>query len=128
MKVTSIRNFAAVAAIGIAYTMTPATTYAQGSSKIKVGLMLPFSGSFAALGTSTVNGFKLYVEEQGGKLAGLDIEYVSLDDESNPAKAVENATRLVKRDGVDVLVGTMNRPGFRVGYSIRVKQPVVQRC
>jgi len=25
-------------------------------------------------------------------------------------------------------IGAVNRPGFRVGYSIRVKQPVVQRC
>jgi len=24
--------------------------------------------------------------------------------------------------------GTLNRPGFRGGYSVRVKQPVVQRC
>ncbi|MCV5960401.1 ABC transporter substrate-binding protein, partial [Escherichia coli] len=54
------------------------------------------------------NGFKLYVQEQGGKLAGREIEYFKVDDESDPAKAPENANKLVKRDQVDVLVGTVH--------------------
>jgi branched-chain amino acid transport system substrate-binding protein len=78
------------------------------SGKIKVGLMLPYTGTYAALGTAIENGFKLYVEENGGKLAGKSVEYVKVDDESDPAKAVENANKLVKRDNVDVLVGTVH--------------------
>ena len=70
--------------------------------------MLPYTGTFAALGTAIENGFKLYVEEQGGKLGGREIEYFKVDDESDPAKAPENANKLVKRDQVDVLVGTVH--------------------
>lgn len=84
---------------------TPA--HAQGN-KIKVGLMLPYTGTFAALGTAIENGFRLYVDEQGGKLAGREIEFFKVDDESDPAKAPENANKLVKRDQVDVLVGTVH--------------------
>jgi branched-chain amino acid transport system substrate-binding protein len=70
--------------------------------------MLPYSGTYAALGTAITNGFKQYVDENGGKLAGRKVEYASVDDESDPAKATENANRLVKKDKVDVLVGTVH--------------------
>ncbi len=81
---------------------------AQAADKVKVGLMLPATGTFAALGTAITNGFKLYVDEQGGKLAGATVEYATVDDESDPSKATENANRLVTRDRVDVLVGTVH--------------------
>jgi branched-chain amino acid transport system substrate-binding protein len=81
---------------------------AQPAGKIKVGLMLPYTGTFAALGTAITNGFKLAIEENGGKLAGREIEYFTVDDESDPAKAPDNANKLIKRDQVDVLVGTVH--------------------
>src|SRR5213595_2669417 len=81
---------------------------AQAPGKLKVGFMLPATGTFAALGTAIENGFKLYVAEQGGKLGGREIEYVKVDDESDPAKAVDNVNKLIKRDNVDVLVGTVH--------------------
>jgi branched-chain amino acid transport system substrate-binding protein len=81
---------------------------AWAQNKIKVGLMLPATGTFAALGTAIENGFKLHVQEQGGKLAGREIEYVKVDDESDPAKATDNVNKLVKRDNVDVIVGTVH--------------------
>jgi branched-chain amino acid transport system substrate-binding protein len=80
---------------------------AQGA-KLKVGLMLPATGTYAALGTAIENGFRLYVTEQGGKLAGREIEFVKVDDESDPSKATDNVNKLVKRDNVDVLVGTVH--------------------
>jgi branched-chain amino acid transport system substrate-binding protein len=76
--------------------------------KLKVGLMLPFSGTFAALGVAIENGFKLHVEEKGGKLGGREIEYIKVDDESDPAKATDNVNKLIKRDNVDVIVGTVH--------------------
>lgn len=75
---------------------------------IKIGFMLPYTGTYASIGNNITNAFKLYVTENGGKLGGRTIEYVSVDDESDPAKATENANRLVKREKVDVLVGTVH--------------------
>ena len=86
---------------------------AQGAP-IKVGLMLPYTGTYAALGNAITNAFKLYVAEKGGKLGGRSVEYVTLDDESEPAKAVDNASRLVNRDKIDVLVGTVHS-GVQMG-------------
>ena len=81
---------------------------AQPSGKIKVGFMLPYTGTYAALGHAIENGFKLYVQEQGGKLGGREIEYFKVDDESEPSKATDNVNKLIKRDNVDVLVGTVH--------------------
>ena len=81
---------------------------AQTSGPIKIGLMLPYSGTYAALGTAIENGFKLYVQEQGGKLGGREVQYFKVDDESEPAKATDNVNKLIKRDNVDVLVGTVH--------------------
>jgi len=81
---------------------------AQPSDPIKIGLMLPSSGTFADLGKGVADGFKHYVNEQGGKLGGRSVEYIALDDESDPSKANENANKLVKRDKVDVLIGTIH--------------------
>jgi branched-chain amino acid transport system substrate-binding protein len=75
---------------------------------VKVGLMLPYTGTYAALGNMIENGFKLYVQEQGGKLAGREIQYFKVDDESDPSKATDNVNKLIKRDNVDVLVGTVH--------------------
>jgi len=86
----------------------PLFAQAQAQAKIKVGLMLPYSGTFAALGAAIENGFKLYVDEQGGKLAGREIEFVKVDDESDPAKATDNVNKLIKRDNVDLVVGTVH--------------------
>ena len=87
--------------------VTASAAQAQGA-RLKVGLMLPATGTFAALGTAIENGFRLYVTEQGGKLGGREIEFVKVDDESDPAKATDNVNKLIKRDNVDVLVGTVH--------------------
>lgn len=97
-----------IALIGTALALCAPLALAQSATKIKVGLMLPASGTYAALGTAIENGFKLYVAEQGGKLGGREIEYARVDDESDPAKAVDNVNKLLKRDNVDVLVGTVH--------------------
>lgn len=81
---------------------------AHAQEKVKVGLMLPYTGTYASLGNAITNGFKQFVTENGGKLGGREVEYFVVDDESDPAKATENAKKLVKRDNVDVLVGTVH--------------------
>jgi branched-chain amino acid transport system substrate-binding protein len=81
---------------------------AQTPGKLKVGLMLPYTGTFAALGTAIENGFRQHVTELGGKIAGREVEYFKVDDESDPSKATDNVNKLIKRDQVDVLVGSVH--------------------
>ncbi len=92
----------------LASALLAADGAAHAQAKLKVGIMLPFTGTFAALGTAIDNGFKLYVQEQGGRLGGREIEYFVVDDESDPAKATDNVNKLINRDKVDVIVGTVH--------------------
>lgn len=103
------------AVIGAASTglLLPEIVRAQ-SSKVRVGFMLPYTGTFAQLGVAIENGFRMAINEQGGKLGGREIEYFKVDDESEPSKGIENANKLVQRDKVDVLVGTVHS-GVQMG-------------
>ena len=98
-------------AVATAAALCPFGAQAQSNScsgPIKVGFMLPATGTFAALGNMIESGFKLYIQEQGGKLGGREIQYFKVDDESEPSKATDNVNKLIKRDAVDVLVGTVH--------------------
>ncbi len=95
----------AAAALCTGFAALPAQAQ---SAKLKVGLMLPYTGTFAALGNAIENGFRLQVTEQGGKLGGREVEFFKVDDESDPAKATDNVNKLIKRDNVDVLIGTVH--------------------
>ena len=104
MNHTPIRT----AVVGLAAALLSATACAQAGAKLKVGLMLPYTGTYASLGNAIENGFRLYLAEQGGKVAGREVEFVKVDDESDPSKATDNVNKLVKRDNVDVLVGSVH--------------------
>ncbi len=93
--------------------LLPEIVRAQGA-KVRVGLMLPYTGTFAQLGVAIENGLRLAIDEQGGKLGGREIEWFKVDDESDPSKGVENATKLVQRDKVDVIIGTVHS-GVQMG-------------
>jgi branched-chain amino acid transport system substrate-binding protein len=103
------------ALIGAASTglLLPQIARAQ-SDKVRLGLMLPYTGSYGQIGLTIENGFRMALDEKGGKLGGREIEWFKVDDESEPSKGVENATRLVQRDKVDVLVGTVHS-GVQMG-------------
>ena len=103
------------ALVGAASTglLLPTLASAQ-SGKLRVGFMLPYTGTFAQLGMAIENGVRLAINEQGGKLGGREIEYFKVDDESDPSKSIENASKLVQRDKVDVLIGTVHS-GVQMG-------------
>ena len=85
-------------ALAGAFALAAGPAFAQG--KVKVGFMLPYTGTYAALGNAITNGFKLAVAENGGKLGGRDIEYFTVDDESDPVHdtaPVQRRTTAAKR-------------------------------
>lgn len=97
---------------GTAATLVAAPKFAAPAiaqnAPLKVGMMLPYSGTYAKLGDFIYNGFELYLNQKGGKLGGREIALVRLDDESKPEAATDNMNRLVGREKVDVVVGTVH--------------------
>jgi len=108
MEFSMSHSFTRVALSCLALASLATVAQAQQQPPLKVGLMLPFSGTYSALGVAIENGFRLRVQELGGKVGGREIEYVKVDDESDPAKATDNVNKLIKRDNVDVIVGTVH--------------------
>lgn len=106
----SRRTFLTGAAGTATFTAAPgifAPAIAQ-NAPLKVGLMLPYSGTFAKLGQFIDDGFKLYLQQKGGKLGGREIVFVQVDDESKPEAATDNMNRLVGREKADVVIGTVH--------------------
>lgn len=99
-------------------SLLPVRANAQATAskkpKLRVGFMLPYTGTFAQLGLAIENGFHLGMAEIGGKLGDREVEFFKVDDESDPSKAIENANKLVQRDKVDVLVGSVHS-GVQLG-------------
>ncbi|MBI4756234.1 MAG: ABC transporter substrate-binding protein [Betaproteobacteria bacterium] len=103
-----LKAAAAGAGLAAAASVLPTRLATAQPAKLRVGLMLPYTGTYAQLGVAITNGLKLVIQERGGRLGGREIEFYTVDDESNPAKAPENANKLVQRDKVDVLIGTVH--------------------
>lgn len=88
---------------------------------IKLGLMLPYTGTYTALGEAITNGLELAIAEHDGLLGGRSVEYVKLDSEANPSNAPQNMSRLVRSDNVDFVIGPVHS-GVAMGMLRVAKQ------
>lgn len=123
MIATSRRRFLAGAAAVTAAGFVP-TRFAIGNqAPVKVGLMLPYTGVYAQLGENITSGLTMSLVGHGNRLGGRPIEYVKVDDESNPAKGVDNATKLVKGKEVDFVVGTVHSGVAMAMTKVMAKSP-----
>jgi branched-chain amino acid transport system substrate-binding protein len=80
-------------------------------SEIKVGNILPYSGPASAYGVigAVEAGYFKMINEQGG-INGRKISFISYDDGYSPAKAVEQARRLVESDEVLLVFNPLGTP------------------
>ena len=79
----------------------------HAADKVKIGFISTLSGPNAAIGGDIRDGFNLAVKLNGGKLGGLPAEVIVADDQLNPDTGKQHADRLVKRDRVDFVTGTV---------------------
>ena len=70
-------------------------------AQIKVGVDLSMTGPAAAIGAASKKAVLLWPKN----IAGQPIEYIILDDASDPGIAVRNARKLINEDKVDILIG-----------------------
>jgi branched-chain amino acid transport system substrate-binding protein len=85
-----------------------ATGTGASAAEYKVGLILPASGAYAALGSEITNGFNLALEHFGADLGGDTITTVSEDTEANVQTGLSKTRKLVLQDKVDVLAGVVS--------------------
>lgn len=94
---------ATLAALGLATTLAAPAA----AEDIKVGLLLPYSGVYAALGNDIEAGFNLAIKQFGAETdATFDI--VREDTEVKPPVALGKAKKLILQDNVDVIAGIVS--------------------
>ncbi len=81
---------------------------APDAEPIKIGVLLPLTGNFAAPGEQTLAGLKIYFDQIGNKAGGHPLELVVEDTQGKPDVAETKARKLVERDGVQVLTGIVS--------------------
>ncbi|MEQ8895593.1 MAG: ABC transporter substrate-binding protein [Roseovarius sp.] len=75
------------------------------SAQTKVGVLLPYSGTYAALGNEITLGFNMALEEAG---RSGEFELVREDTEAKPPVGLAKARKLVLEDEVDVIMGLVS--------------------
>ena len=94
--------------VATACTFSPARFAIGQTAKVKVGLLLPYTGTYASLGHNITDAMKLGFAAANNKLGGRDIELIQVDSEADPAKAPANTNKLVVGEKVDFLTGPVH--------------------
>ena len=81
--------------------------FAQQADRIRIGFMTTLSGPIATLGKEQEMGLDLALKQLGGKIGGIPVEVFKEDSRMAPDTAVQAATKLVERNRIDFLTGTM---------------------
>ncbi|GAA0788928.1 ABC transporter substrate-binding protein [Marinobacterium sediminicola] len=89
-------------------TLSLSSSVMASDEPIKVGMMLPFSGVYGALGDATRNGLKMALQEQASNLHGRKIEYIEIDTEARPERAPEIASSLLNNSEADFIIGPVH--------------------
>src|SRR5277367_4259546 len=113
-----IRNNAAAILLLVEMIVAPGTTHADevldagtNDTDIRVGNIMPYTGllaAFATIGKAEAAYFDM-VNDNGG-INGRKVKFISYDDSSNPATAVEQTRRLVETDKVLLMFGSFGTP------------------
>ena len=89
---------------------------AEAAEPIKIGYLAPYVGVFAKFGSDLRDGFKLYLDEVGNKVAGRQIIFIDEDSEGKPEVGLVKAKKLVEKDQVRILAGIISSG---VAYALR---------
>ena len=97
-------------AAGLALTALLASGCARRDDSIRIGFFGPLTGNTATAGQSLRNGARIAIDEinASGGLLGKPLTLVEYDDRSSPEQAVKSAFRLVTRDRVTAIVGSLH--------------------
>ena len=96
--------------IGHVMGLTGRASFAATGEPIKIGILDPLSSPYKTSSIHDVHGANVAVDlfnKKGGVL-GRSVVILEADDASNPETAVKMATKFIKEDRVDVLMGTFN--------------------
>lgn len=92
--------------LAVLCTLAAASHISPALADVTIGISLSATGPGASLGIPEKNVFALLPTQIGGE----KVNFIVLDDATDPTLATKNARKLVSEDKVDVLVGSSTTP------------------
>src|ERR1700751_2200004 len=84
--------------------------FAVAQTPVRIGYLMPFSGTEAQNGKDNQDGFNLYLGSLGNVIGGRMIETLFADTEGKADVALAKAKQFVQVDKVDLLMGISLTP------------------
>lgn len=97
------RRFIAAAA----FAALPAPALRAQGTGLRIGMLTTLSGPGSSLGIDVRDGFGLALEHLGGRIGGSAVQVFEADDQQRPDTAVTTTQRMLERDRVQVVTGTI---------------------
>lgn len=88
--------------------ITAPLVQAADKPPIKIGLLLPYTGTMPLQAKGVSDGVELYLDEIGRKAGGRAIQVIKEDDENNPTVGLTKLRRLVEQQKVNFVVGPVS--------------------
>src|ERR1022692_2045379 len=97
-------------AAGVAQIASPFIIKALGETPIKMGMVDPLTGVYAAVAQNEVSGAKLAVEQINAKggILGRPLELLVEDSANDVGTGVQKTRKLIERDEVSFIIGDVN--------------------
>jgi branched-chain amino acid transport system substrate-binding protein len=104
---TLLKGTGLVAASQIA---APFVIAARGETPVRIGMVDPLTGVYAAPAGNEVTGARLAVEQMNAKggILGRQVELLVEDSANDVGTGVQKARKLIERDQVDFIIGDVN--------------------
>ena len=98
------------AALGAFQVASPFIIQARGETPIRIGMVDPLTGVYAAPAGNEVMGAKLAVEQMNAKggILGRQVELLVEDSANDVGTGVQKARKLIERDQVNFMIGDVN--------------------
>ena len=82
-----------------------ATSGANAQNAVKIGMVMPMTGTLASAGQQVIAGARLYIKQHGDTVAGRQIELIVKDNASSGENGKRLIQELIVNEKVDVIGG-----------------------
>ena len=91
--------------LSAALLMLVSVNQVLAQTKLKIGFISAQSGPLNVLGLEQKRGFEIAMDHLGGKFGQTPVEVVMADSKGNPSATVQEISRLIDKEKVDLIVG-----------------------
>ena len=91
--------------LSTALLMLVSVNQVLAQTKLKIGFISAQSGPLNVLGLEQKRGFEIAMDHLGGKFGQTPVEVVMADSKGNPSATVQEISRLIDKEKVDLIVG-----------------------